>query len=297
MSYLTQSYEELQREVIAALESETGLTFTPKTETVTEFYARCLGQTTLWGTKDEGELLALLNTDNGGSTVSDKTYSYAQLLDTLNTTLGGGGGGGGDEGDEDMALISQLTISSPQSYVDITLPAGYDVFRMTCIGVCFDNGTNTPVADSLDFAVSMDGGSTFINNTDDYDSYASHSLFSADQGSGYLPIAGPFGTSGLDALGYLTWNGIQADFALPMLAETIIFPGSASQYFLTKTVTTHGLNDSQPFNNEITGSHLLQVGRANLMRLQPYGNGDAAPPTSAKRIHKGMILLYGTPSA
>lgn len=87
MSYLTQSIEELRREVIAALEGETGLTFTPKTETVTEFYSRCLGDDTLWRTKDEGELLALLNTDNGGSAVSDKTYSYARLIDTLIATL------------------------------------------------------------------------------------------------------------------------------------------------------------------------------------------------------------------
>lgn len=110
MSYLTQSYGELQTEVIAALETAASLTFNPKTETVTEFYARALGQSTLWKTKDEGELLALLVADNGGSTVSDKTYSYASLLDTLLTTLGGSGGGG-DEANA-LTLSGQvLTLS------------------------------------------------------------------------------------------------------------------------------------------------------------------------------------------
>lgn len=92
MTYLTQSYFELQELTIASLEAETGLTFLPHTETLTEFLSRCLGQNDAWLTKNEGQLLALLNVANGGSSVSHLTYSYARLLDTLNTTLGGGGG-------------------------------------------------------------------------------------------------------------------------------------------------------------------------------------------------------------
>lgn len=92
MSYLTQPLEELQRLTIAALEQESGLTFSENTETITEFLSRCLNQNSAWLTKSEGQLLEELNTALGGSSVSHLIYSYARLLDTLNTTIGGGGG-------------------------------------------------------------------------------------------------------------------------------------------------------------------------------------------------------------
>lgn len=95
MSYLTQSAGSLQTQVIAALESETGLTFNRLTETVAKFYARCLGDSTAYLRKSEGQMLAELNTQFDGSAVSHLTMGYAQLLDTLDATLAGSGGGGG----------------------------------------------------------------------------------------------------------------------------------------------------------------------------------------------------------
>lgn len=92
MSYLTESVSLLQAEVIAELEVETGLTFNPLTETPAKFYSRCLADSTAYLRKPEGQMVAELNTDLGGSAVSHLTSRYAQLLDTLNTTLSDPGG-------------------------------------------------------------------------------------------------------------------------------------------------------------------------------------------------------------
>src|SRR5690349_4407501 len=92
MSHLTQPIEELQRAVITSLEGE-GFAFNPLTTTFPQYLATCLGSVNAYKTKSVTQMLAELNVQFGGSAVSRLTSSYAELLDTLNTTIGSGGGG------------------------------------------------------------------------------------------------------------------------------------------------------------------------------------------------------------
>ncbi len=94
MSNLTEPVEELEREAIAALEGE-GFAYNPLTTDFARYLAVCLGSPNAYKTKSVTRMLAELNSDLGGSTVSYLTRSYADLLDTLETTIGSGGGGGG----------------------------------------------------------------------------------------------------------------------------------------------------------------------------------------------------------
>lgn len=89
MSYLTQPFEELQREVIAALEGE-GFDFNPLTTEFPVYLATCLGDATAYKTKSVPQMLEELNTSFGGS-LSHLTSSVAYLVDELATNIGESG--------------------------------------------------------------------------------------------------------------------------------------------------------------------------------------------------------------
>jgi hypothetical protein len=93
MSYLTQGEASLLADVITGLEGE-GFAFNPLTTSLPVYLATCLGDATAYRTKSVAQMLAELNSEFGGDTVSHLSTSVAALLSTLNATLVGGGGGG-----------------------------------------------------------------------------------------------------------------------------------------------------------------------------------------------------------
>lgn len=93
MSYLTSSYEQLKRELIAALEGE-GFAYNPLTTEFTAYLATALGTPNAYLRKSLGELLADLDAQYGGS-LSHLRSSITQLMDDVTANIGAGGGGGG----------------------------------------------------------------------------------------------------------------------------------------------------------------------------------------------------------
>ncbi len=91
MSNLTEPVEELEREAIAALEGE-GFAYNPLTTYFAEYLAVCLGTPNAYKTKSVTRMLAELNTQFGGGSVSYLTSNYADLLDTIEATIVSGGG-------------------------------------------------------------------------------------------------------------------------------------------------------------------------------------------------------------
>lgn len=91
MSYLTESVTELEAEVVTELADENS-TFNPKTETLSQFYSRALGEPTAYLRKPVAQLVAELNSAFGGAARSHLLDGYAELLDALSDQLSGGGG-------------------------------------------------------------------------------------------------------------------------------------------------------------------------------------------------------------
>lgn len=207
---------------------------------------------------------------------------------------GGGGGGGGDNGDEDMALINSGAITVPVPYLDIVLPPGYFNFRIE-----FDLGLSA--FDHICAAVSKDAGANFYADTDNEDTYGNIIWYTATGD----------GTGSVTSKSFISWNSIAS---LTTVCKglfhsgilEIAFPGDATRTFIIKSRVATTFVDAGTPENSIFSSQIANVflnptatvapayGRANLIRLLPEGNDDAAPPTSGENFTSGHWALYGT---
>lgn len=92
MSYLTQSYDKLKADLIAALEGE-GFSYNPNATSFTEYLSVALGNSSAHLRKSLGKLLSDLDAQYGGS-LSELRASIAHLMDDAIANIGAGGGGG-----------------------------------------------------------------------------------------------------------------------------------------------------------------------------------------------------------
>lgn len=207
-----------------------------------------------------------------------------------------GAGGGGGEEEDDMPLISTATISAPASYVDIALPDGHDIFRLLFIDFQID------VGDIVAFALSADGGATFLNNNVDYDSYELQIARLDTPNSTDTQVSG---FKGNDALGVFTRTSDDGadDTGPPYSTEygrtidALLFPGATGRK--ASMISTAGGTTGAGSNGAFTDFgrvYATVTGKFNLVRIQPYGNGDCNPPTSGFHLTGGKIHLFGLPS-
>jgi len=188
-----------------------------------------------------------------------------------------------------MLLIDNGTISAPVEFLDISLPSGY--FEFTLVFTAFQFSAN----DSLALAVSQDGGSSFINDATNFDSYYCTRISQQDTALS--------ARAGGDSLAYLVSRSQGSSTSALASVSASINPGSATCYtslrsfgqMYQSTLSNGGLVlDSGVINPDATVSPTLA--RANLVRILPYGNGDCDPPTSGETIIAGSWSLFGIPA-
>lgn len=188
--------------------------------------------------------------------------------------------------------ILSVKADAPVEYVDVSIPSGFDTFYMTVNCAASDG-------DSPSFAFSNDGGTTFLNDEDGFDTYQmagyGQQVIDDDTPGSSFNLGGSDGIGGSNALAWL-FGGFNSGFA-----QLVIVPGSASQLPFV-------MEDSSGFD----GTSLFRIGtlsalnplatipptpaRINLIRFMPFGNGDSNPPTSGETL-TGTFNLFGMPSA
>lgn len=179
--------------------------------------------------------------------------------------------------------IASGSIISPVEFFDITLPDTYSVFDLVLSGFHFDS------LQSLSLAMSFDGGTTFLNDAVNFDSY---------QSNGYYAQAGMGGSnSNPDSLCDI--NGSQSTTDLfSGFARVTIVPGSPIDFAYCISLgfsvnTADALLAQYNFIVNPLATVTPTPARTNLVRLLPYGNGDCDPPTSGAVITSGSWTLYG----
>lgn len=199
------------------------------------------------------------------------------------TVLGGGG----------PTLLSQTEVTSDVDYLDLELDSAYSLFRILLYD--FQIG----VGDIVAFALSADGGATFLNNNVDYDSYELQIARLYTPNSTDTQVGG---FKGNDALGVFTRTSDDGanDTGPPYSTEygrtvdALLFAGATGRR--ASMMSTAGGTTGASSNGVFTDFgrvYASVTGRYNLIRIQPYGNGDCNPPTSGFKITGGRVLLYG----
>jgi hypothetical protein len=188
----------------------------------------------------------------------------------------------------DTARLGSGIITSPQAFIDLTLPPQFSSFKLLI------NAITLSVASNLVLSVSLNGGSTFINDHTNYDSYRANGVAI---NNGALNAPNSYFTDAVADLGH------QSDTASPfgINASLDIFPGSPTTFFnfLLLGGARNGATWGFDALWEVVNPAAIVppvLGRVTTIRLQPYGNGDVNPPTSAARITGGSYVLSGVPS-
>lgn len=189
-----------------------------------------------------------------------------------------------------MTMISQGKITTPVSYFDVALPSGFIGFRLTMKEITLS------ALDVFCFAFSKDGGSTFYNDTVNFDTYGVIDWYATSTGQGLVPNL----ANANDSLGYVSYPDIGAGGAIS--ADIFVDPGRSQQfppYMRADCFITQG---GFLVRDDCTG--FLSPGATispayapvNLIRFLPFGNGDCDPPTSAETINSGSWTLFGIPA-
>jgi len=153
-------------------------------------------------------------------------------------------------------------IGSPQLFIDLDLPEDYIAFKISCVGIVSDNN-NYPA-----YALSVDGGATYINDTDDmFEAYKFYSEYH-DGGASAPDIEDS--TNGVGMLTSL-WVNTGERYAVDIQID----PGAADKRprvssFLTITNANLGFArvQSMPSANDPIGRvNAIRLGSANAMNL------------------------------
>lgn len=195
--------------------------------------------------------------------------------------------------------VASAAITSPVSYVDITLPTGYDRFELAFVGL------KLSADDYVCAALSSNAGSSFIADAINFDTWAI--LQSLIYGDGANLVSDPSVTTTFnDSLIYVTGAQSKASAAFGICGTAIIDPGSAARYaeVISDSVFRDAYVDTNPIIDRAWVASTIftnatsppSFGSANLMRLQPYGNGDCNPPTSNHTFTAGSYFLFGVPT-
>lgn len=210
----------------------------------------------------------------------------------MRSDLGWNGMGGFSNDGSGIAKLASGSIVSPVSYIDIAFPVGYSGFTLRFDDIVFD------ASDVLAFAVSIDGGVTFFNDIVNADTYGAVIVYVIDSG---------------DSGATITASGSRANDSLCYIQNSAVFPGTVDGIVLItpgNLVNTFRIvADTIVVGTNIatTTQEVAKIGsflnpaaisppsyaRINCIRLQPYGNGDANPPTSTHKITGGHYALYG----
>jgi hypothetical protein len=191
----------------------------------------------------------------------------------------GSGGGGGEE--ENMALISSGNIASPVSVLDIPIPAGPKLFKLYLHGIDMSGGGY------MCAAVSTNGGSSFINDAANFDTYSLNNWQSEHSG------------------GSVTRHGVYADdavmvvnFATSLITdwEIDIFPGDSNYHF---RMLCKGIAIGAALVAPLLGAHSFCTSatvpptkaRIDSIRFADYGSGDINSP-SGSNLAAGSWTLF-----
>jgi hypothetical protein len=177
-----------------------------------------------------------------------------------------------------LTLISSGVVTDPVEYYDITLPTDRPpLFSLILSGLTFSN----PGQPS--FVYSTDGGTTWIcdpTNGDSYTVYLTGQAFFHDS-------IGAIGSGASDTVG--------------TIVMATIYPGTANLMPMLG-FETYGYISGAAFAD--SGATLLNAyattpppaQRVNAIRIVPYGNEDAAPPTSGQTLTIDYWALFGLPA-
>ncbi len=193
--------------------------------------------------------------------------------------------------------LASHVFTTPVAYIDLALPVGYVSFVIQFSGIVFN------VSDTIAAALSQNGGSSFINDTTNFDSYIqggnevyTNVLTGANSG-------GSVG-AGDSVISFVSLNVISQilnpSFGISSILE--LFPGSSTQVPNGIIRSVWERTDTSPI--EVVRTSLMfslnpaavvppSKIRATTIRIQPYGNGDVNPPTSGHTITAGEIILWG----
>jgi hypothetical protein len=183
--------------------------------------------------------------------------------------------GGGNGGSSGLVLIDSDTVTVPVELCDFTLPAGYVELQLVLWNVRLSD------TDILAAAFSQDGGTSFINDLDGYDSYLNSS-----------------GSS--DALILLSSQTISHTAQIAATSRLWISPGNVALFPSLFTIGTSFYNNARLTMNfscpDPAATITPSPGRATTLRVMPYGSGNANSLTSGHTMTldwelRGRVIL------
>lgn len=203
--------------------------------------------------------------------------SEAELKAALRSLVGG------------FVPIPLVQPTYPVEYIDVPLSTDYAFFQLILTNFATDHVSGANVA----LAMSQDGGSTYLCDVANNDTYA-------------LTLGSPSSLLALTA----------APCSPTVLVSHFCFldPGSATAPFLITDWYAQSTDGSDPLITGLAGVmtggsggvggpnpwaiNPWPLGRCNIMRILPsLGNGDPCdPPTTGWSFTKGTVTLFGVPT-
>jgi hypothetical protein len=159
-----------------------------------------------------------------------------------------------------LVTVSRAQITQPVEWIDMTLPLGFSCFLIFL-------SVNLSEMDRIGACLSLDGGTTWMNEDSSYVSLNDNS---------FTPLA-PL-TAYIDS--------VRAN------AQMTLYPGSPTDQIYLKSSFIHWAFEGLPVTTLDIGVSL--VGYPTKMLLMPYGNGDV-PCSSGRTFDSGVVHLLGIP--
>jgi hypothetical protein len=194
----------------------------------------------------------------------------------------------------DAVRLAGVTITSPLSFIDLTLPDGYSSFKLTA-NLVFSAGSDLS---AIAFALSADHGLTFFNDHVNYDSYLQAGFTKRMvRGAANVPPDAVFYTDGLFA-----FTGGQKIGTCRMPKHSVGLIGKASPPTSTfiagcrRFDETVGTLEYDTGVFQINEAPIVSIGtprKVNLMRMLPYGNDDCIPADVGPHDYQGVLCSLG----
>lgn len=153
-------------------------------------------------------------------------------------------------------------ISSPQLFIDLDLPAEYISFKISCVGILSDNN-NYPA-----YTLSADGGTTYINDTDDMvEAYKFYSEYHDGGDSAPSIEDSTNGVGPLTSMWVSTGDRYAVDIQVDP-GETGKYPRISSHLWITNANMSFARVQSAPQAVGDTGRiNAIRLGSSNAMNL------------------------------